>query len=302
MEVAKRMKQGRVTAHRRGCAWKVSQSPDGLYGQLRRMVHPTMKGSLAPLMWALQGECEEIRRIRWNCPLVCWLSHPTTCAFEVEWRIVVGVVLIMQSKQEIEQLAISLLKASGNPTDGVPNSSLSTAAAFALFGWFPYHPNAPSTQVQLQSADSTNSGSTHPTVMQTSMVQCRICERRVGLWAFEPPSIPDSQSRSQSRAADGATRTFDLVDEHLDWCPIKGDREYSSADLPPAYSGQAGQAGAETSLNADAGSGTEGKGWWMDLPLLRAATASSTSSEAKRAGGDWLTVSDRLVRKPWQRK
>ena len=75
MEVAKRMKQGRVTAHRRGCAWKVSQSPDGLYGQLRRMVHPTMKGSLAPLMWALQGECEEIRRIRWSSPLVCRLSQ-----------------------------------------------------------------------------------------------------------------------------------------------------------------------------------------------------------------------------------
>ncbi|EIW66006.1 hypothetical protein TREMEDRAFT_72508 [Tremella mesenterica DSM 1558] len=62
------------------------------------------------------------------------------------------------------------------------------AAAMSLFGWYPYSPNSPPIA--------------NPSAPPSDMVWCRICTRRVGLWVF-----------SQGR-------TFDLVSEHLKWCPL----------------------------------------------------------------------------------
>ena len=68
-----------------------------------------------------------------------------------------------------------------------------TAKAMALFGWYPYHPNSPT---------STHISSNPP--QPTDIVHCRICERRIGLWSFRSPE-----------------RCFDLVDEHIAWCPLR---------------------------------------------------------------------------------
>jgi hypothetical protein len=68
-----------------------------------------------------------------------------------------------------------------------------TAAAISLFGWFPY----PSSNV----------------VAPIEILQCRICERRIGLWSFRKPN----------------PRLFDLANEHLSWCPIRyqeGDKAW----------------------------------------------------------------------------
>ncbi|KAK7454599.1 hypothetical protein VKT23_011351 [Stygiomarasmius scandens] len=54
----------------------------------------------------------------------------------------------------------------------------------------------------------------------SSLLQCNLCQRRVGLWAFVPPSIdvsgenPSSQSTNSSKQ-----RSFDLLKEHRSYCP-----------------------------------------------------------------------------------
>lgn len=69
-EVASRLEGAKITKHRKGCAWKITQSPDELYGQMRRMLHPPTVGSLGPLQAALRGQCEDLGRIRWTAPIV----------------------------------------------------------------------------------------------------------------------------------------------------------------------------------------------------------------------------------------
>jgi len=80
----------------------------------------------------------------------------------------------------------------------------STTAALSLYGWLPYHPNNPSSgsRIAMNATSST-----------TSLVRCRICERRLGLWHFA------------KSASTGNTSMFDLVGEHLDWCPTRSLRE-----------------------------------------------------------------------------
>lgn len=85
-------------------------------------------------------------------------------------------------------------------------------------------------------------------------MQCRLCQRRVGLWAF----------REEGQDAKGQGRMFDLVGEHLDWCPIRGD------------------------------SGDKGK-WWEDLPIL------SDRKGALPVEKGWVRLSERLAAKPWRR-
>lgn len=76
-------------------------------------------------------------------------------------------------------------------------------AALAFFGWFPYDPSFPS--------DHVSSSSSTP----TDIVRCRLCTRRIGLWVF----------------SDTTTRTFDLVTEHISWCPLRADSWRGAAIL-----------------------------------------------------------------------
>jgi hypothetical protein len=61
-------------------------------------------------------------------------------------------------------------------------------ATLALLAWYPHHPNQP--------------GSLSSPPLPTEILQCRFCERRVGLWAFRD-------------------RPLDVVEEHLVWCPVR---------------------------------------------------------------------------------
>lgn len=138
----------------------------------------------------------------------------------------------------------------------VPCSLSELAAALALFAWYPYHPNLPS---------GTLSPEPHP----TEILQCRFCERRVGLWAFR-----SAQPEQTGQPGQPHPRTFDLVREHLSWCPIRP---------------QITQAGTDRS-------------WWDDTSLLQPKEKGSASH---RGGLDeakgWVRVSERLEKKPWRR-
>nr|GAT60840.1 predicted protein [Mycena chlorophos] len=53
---------------------------------------------------------------------------------------------------------------------------------------------------------------------QVTTLQCALCQRRVGLWAFAPPAEPSSPTGSQSRQP-ATRRQFDLHKEHRSYCP-----------------------------------------------------------------------------------
>ncbi|KAJ6607412.1 C3HC zinc finger-like-domain-containing protein [Mycena sp. CBHHK59/15] len=50
----------------------------------------------------------------------------------------------------------------------------------------------------------------------TSLLHCALCQRRVGLWAFAPPTEPSTASRTRAPAPQ---RHFDLLREHRSFCP-----------------------------------------------------------------------------------
>ncbi|WRT66677.1 uncharacterized protein IL334_003637 [Kwoniella shivajii] len=134
----------------------------------------------------------------------------------------------------------SLLQSLSNHSSSVSSSS----AILALFGWFPYYPNAPCTKVTVGS---------NP---ETDIIHCRICQRRIGLWSFL--DIPSEQNDKAKR------KTLDLVDEHLNWCPLSG------------YS----------------------KEWWEGCLLIREKSPALIGGTIKK---DWVILSDKLEKKPWRR-
>jgi hypothetical protein len=94
------------------------------------------------------------------------------------------------------------------------------SAALSLFAWYP-HPSS------------------------AEVLHCRVCERRVGLWAF---------------VGEGS-REFDLVDEHVGWCPIRTD------------------------------------GWWVGSEMLRGKRQVLEVHEVRGL----IRISEKLERKRWRK-
>ncbi|KAF6741178.1 hypothetical protein DFP72DRAFT_1037656 [Ephemerocybe angulata] len=106
---------------------------------------------------------------------------------------------------------------------------LSEAAILAsLFGWSLVPP----------STSATNRRPMHLfTKRESALLQCELCQRRVGLWAFTPLKPEESASPSGAGAANGSEgstqpsssptrpkkplpqRQFDLLKEHRSYCP-----------------------------------------------------------------------------------
>lgn len=87
-EVVRRLGTGMKERHTAACAWRVRDCPgkfrstlpcivqlmrDGLLEKLRRMVHPLVSDSLAPLAQRLGEECVRDSEIRWTSPLVSYI-------------------------------------------------------------------------------------------------------------------------------------------------------------------------------------------------------------------------------------
>ncbi|KAK8864692.1 hypothetical protein IAR55_001944 [Kwoniella newhampshirensis] len=153
---------------------------------------------------------------------------------------------LIRRTSPINEKRLSSLVASLTPhLSAYTHESLShLAASLAFFGWYPYHAKPPS--------------STH--VAKTDIVSCRICQRRIGLWTFRNTSPVNGSSER---------REFDLVNEHLLWCPVR---------TPEAK---------------------EHKSWWEGCQLLKGVGEGEIRKEviAKK----WISVSDKLEKKSWRR-
>ena len=243
---------------------------EALHSQIRRMTHPLLSSSLSALAERLQIECLSGEEgLRWTSPLVSVdvdyrkAVMPATCMVSLSRRRKTSRALtdVSQDDRQRTDLITSLAPYTSVAEDGpdtsparsetgiaapvadpsaieksiVPITPPSiTAATLAFFAWYPYHPNSLTTDI---------TAPPHP----TDIVCCRICERRVGLWAFRTDK-----------------RVFDLVDEHLVWCPIRGGG---------------------------------GQVWWEGCDLLSEKRGRGLGKRLKEE----VRVSDRLERKSWRR-
>ena len=188
-----------------------------------------MLSSLAPLATRLEDECMRGGEIAWSSPLVRPI-HVQSC---------LGLLTILQSLSQLDTLQSHLDRHLDLISPQPAPSHLSTA--LAMFAWFPYHPNAASPGHYID----TSTPST-----RSEIVSCRICQRRIGLWSFRKDTTPQ--------------RVFNLVDEHLEWCPIRS-----------------------------------GVAWWENVEMLK--TKDITGVEGLQGLKGWVKVSDKLEKKSWRR-
>jgi hypothetical protein len=81
--------------------------------------------------------------------------------------------------------------------------------------------------------------STHP--LSSDILQCRICQRRLGLWAFASGS--GSQGDNASAGEGEASRKkegLDPVGEHLGWCPLNVEGWWDECALLKGARGNVG--------------------------------------------------------------
>ncbi|WVF71135.1 hypothetical protein IAT40_005932 [Kwoniella sp. CBS 6097] len=245
-EVARRLSQGFKGRHMSGCAWRVRSSPDELYAQLRNLLHPPISSHLAPLAERLSTA----------------LPYPSSS--------IPYTSPLTPSQQSTLLSSLKHHVSSSSSASSPPSNDL--GANLALFGWYPYYPKSPSSSSAHIDSNSVKSKE------QTEIVCCRFCERRVGLWSFGPRSSGDEKG--------SPSRSFDLVNEHLGWCPIR----------PQPRSQSRLQSGKDASDNNP---------WWTDCALLREKTLDEAGSKVGVTdnGGTkgWLIVSDKLEKKPWRK-
>ena len=54
---------------------------------------------------------------------------------------------------------------------------------------------------------------------ESSLLHCRLCQRRIGVWAFLPPAPPSNDSSQAGSQSTQPRRQFDVLKEHRSYCP-----------------------------------------------------------------------------------
>lgn len=186
-----------------------------------------LSSSLVPLATKIEQECTQGGEIAWSSPL-----EPA------QIDTLRGQLFTASSSKSAHEGSDSLV-------GDAPESSIGAfTTAAAVFGWYPYQPNQVSKE-----QDSSYSPYVDPASPphRTEIVSCRLCQRRVGLWTFR----------------EGKERVFDMLKEHLDWCPIRS---------------------------------TPQDEWWR-----RIGRPKEHSSTAKEGLLGWVKLSDKMEKKPWRR-
>ncbi|WVQ80127.1 hypothetical protein IAT38_002228 [Cryptococcus sp. DSM 104549] len=122
-----------------------------------------------------------------------------------------------------------------------PKMAISTPhSTIALFGWYPYHSHEEHVSID-----------TSKRLIRTSFVTCKMCLRRV---AVDTVGMPGGKAK------------FDLVNEHLGWCPIRQQP-------------------------------WEDKLWWEESGLLEKRAGWPEKGRVKGS----FPLSDKIVKRPWRR-
>ncbi|ORY26312.1 C3HC zinc finger-like-domain-containing protein [Naematelia encephala] len=200
LEVARRLGESANTRHRQGCAWKVRDTPDDVGPRISTLLHPMISSSLAPLAERIQHEClSEGPSLRWKSPLTDKQLA----------RLVVRLDAYVDADESDSPTPLSHLSTSHSSPTSISRLSTTSitnlSAALALFAWYPYHSKT-STPLQIDRSVPPK---------RTEIVQCRICQRRVGLWAFKGD----------------VKREMDVCAEHLAWCPVRQEGWWETAGL-----------------------------------------------------------------------
>lgn len=86
----------------------------------------------------------------------------------------------------------------------------STAAILSFFGWNVFRPGSPDPVEEHSAID--DSSKIHAVV--PDVLRCKICDRKIGLWAFR-------QTPRSSKSGTSTTKALDVVLEHREFCPIR---------------------------------------------------------------------------------
>ncbi|WWC69866.1 uncharacterized protein I206_103809 [Kwoniella pini CBS 10737] len=145
-EVCKRLSKSFELGHKAHCAWKIKKSPDELYNNLRKSLHPLISSSIGPLAVDLHKAL-----ITSSISFISPLTHEQETT-------------LLKKLQQHSSLDLS-----------------KESVLLAFFGWYPYYPNKLSDHIQIQdSSENTNNKQNK----QTDIIHCRICSRRIGVWTF----------------------------------------------------------------------------------------------------------------------
>ncbi|KAJ7659952.1 C3HC zinc finger-like-domain-containing protein [Mycena rosella] len=118
----------------------------------------------------------------------------------------------------------------GSPFPSTPlRPSHSRASSFALPSTSAYAATSAAASASTSALPLSSSTATAPFLRRisstasmfkrdTSLLQCALCQRRVGLWAFAPPTEPIGTPPPHPRAPP-PQRHFDLLKEHRSFCP-----------------------------------------------------------------------------------
>lgn len=94
-------------------------------------------------------------------------------------------------------------------TSSTPISS--TAAVLAFFGWNVLRPGRSDPVQDGSATDTPSSGKVVPDVLR-----CRICDRKLGLWAFRRTSRAGKRDTPNSEP-----KALDVLLEHREFCPLR---------------------------------------------------------------------------------
>ncbi|KAJ4479985.1 zf-C3HC-domain-containing protein [Lentinula aciculospora] len=226
-----------VQNHKPGCPWRTRQCDDSIY------------------RIPLQSPASTIQNIKINAAMLdtvlqdVEIKHPLTAS---QLSSLQSIISSFESSRELSD------SSRDDPSLSSPQSShdiSQTAIITSLFGWTvapdrprPTSISRPNSRILSASRTPSLSSSTsiapdgisdrprpllktavsQAVARDTSLVQCVLCQRRVGLWAFAPPkqppatpSSPESSDVQRSKRTNSVStkRQFDLLKEHRSYCP-----------------------------------------------------------------------------------
>lgn len=127
----------------------------------------------------------------------------------------------------------------------------STAAILVLFGWNVFRPQHSGIAGEVDTIAAR--GSQTDSAIVPDVLRCRICDRKVGLWAFRHISHPAKTDVSKAEP-----KPLDVIREHREFCPIR--------------------------TLAGGAKDRESQPWWADAAILRESPVTGMPNDEVAAG------------------